>query len=395
MLERAQGYAFQDGSEAGTLPVNLYWNANPSHHLRGSQGDNVVSTVPPTQPGYAFVRAQGWIFNSTASAVRYLRKYVSVSVMSDEELADNATHLVKLWYSAAKLDHFTTASDADEAEATAGGYVYVATLGTILTPSAPLPPSQGPSCFSRSGNMDWYFFGHGMQYAQAVQDFVSIAGPVPIPRRHWLGMSWSRWGNEIVEEIMYEEVRNLTTAGYPLSTYILDMNWHLKPEWTGYTWDKAAYPNYTGMLAWMHAQGIATAVNLHDAEGVMPFEAAYPAMAAANGINSSASVTVPFDITNKTYADSLHALVLQPIADDGIDFWWTDWQQGLPGVSHVPGVTPIWVLNHYRFQNYSQAGSAVRGLTHSRFPGWGGHRYPSGFGGDVLQEWDSSSGPRR
>jgi hypothetical protein len=42
-------------------------------------------------------------------------------------------------------------------------------------------------------SQDWYLFSHGLEYARAVQDYCAIAGRVPIPRRSWLGVSWSRW----------------------------------------------------------------------------------------------------------------------------------------------------------------------------------------------------------
>ncbi len=42
-------------------------------------------------------------------------------------------------------------------------------------------------------NQDWYLFAHGLQYSAAVADYASIAGKVPIPRRSWMGVSWSRW----------------------------------------------------------------------------------------------------------------------------------------------------------------------------------------------------------
>lgn len=50
-------------------------------------------------------------------------------------------------------------------------------------------------------------------------------------------------------------------------------------------------------------------------------------------------------------------------------------------------LNPTIVLNHYRFHNYS--GTALRGLIHSRYGGWGSHRYATGFGGDVVQSWES------
>lgn len=358
-----------------------------------------MSTYPPTQPGYTFARVQGWIYPPT------------------QPQPPNTT-TVKLWYSSQRLDHFTTASAADEAEAMAGGYTLLSVLGYMLQPNMSLPTA--PKCFQRSGNIDWYLFGHGLNYSGALADFASIAGRIPIPRKHWLGMSWSRWGDELNETVTYGQVAALEDARFPLSTFIFDMQWHLKqgapwpgyctpatptatlptsspsndmfgaPDgWTGYTWDPVMFPSHTALLDYIVAKGLPVAVNLHDASGVQSFEARYPQMAAAMGLDPSSNATICFHITNRTYAYALQEAVLEPLAAEGVSFWWTDWQQGLPGVGEVTGMTPTLLLNHLRFTNYSQPGSTLRGLTHSRYGGWGNHRYASGFGGDVLQEWDS------
>ena len=115
----------------------------------------------------------------------------------------------------------------------------------------------------------------------------------------------------------------------------------------------------------------------------------------ANYLKQSDGKTLTFHVSNKSYADGLHQLVLEPLAaNGGFDFWWTDWQQGLqgmPGVgtTDVAGLNPTMWLNHYRTMNYTQPNSTRRPQIHSRFGGLGGHRYTSQFGGDVVQDWDS------
>jgi hypothetical protein len=207
----AQGFVFSTPFN-GSIALNLYWNANP--YKQGTSGDSVVSTFSPTQAGYSFVRVQGYIF-------------------APETNQPPNTTVVKLWYSAAMLDHFTTAGPVDEQAAEAGNYSLVAVLGYMPWPNATLPNSSLPSCFQRSENVDWYLFAHGSSYVQALQDYASIAGPSPIPRRHFLGVSWSRWGNSLTQNITYGQVESLASASFPLDTYIFDMNWHLKPQWTG------------------------------------------------------------------------------------------------------------------------------------------------------------------
>ena len=380
VFEHAQGYAFMDNSLGTMVPLNLYWNPNPSLSnstvpIKGTNGDNVVSTVPPTQPGYTYVRVQGYIYDPSLPQ-------------------PPNTAPVKLWYSSTRLDHFTTVLPEDEAEAQQNGYVQVGGIqGYMALPNATFPPSKGPSCYQRSGNQDYYFFGHGINYASALYDYSLISGAIPIPRRHWLGgLSWSRWDEATTETEVFSQINNLISYQYPLHTFIFDMQWHLQPGWTGFTWDVSHYPNYTSMLSYLHSLNIPIAVNLHDASGVQSFELEYPQMAIANGINPATNQTVTFDIANQTYAETLHSIVLGALAcspdHEGVDFWWTDWQQGVPIT--IANLTPTMVLNHYRFMNYSASGmSNIRGLTHSRYPGLGGHRYPSLFGGDVIQSWPS------
>lgn len=87
--------------------------------------------------------------------------------------------------------------------------------------------------------------------------------------------------------------------------------------------------------------------------------------------------------------------MLQPLNKQGLDFWWTDWQQGMRGVLDVSGLNPTMMLNHYRFTRVNPTiapvpgGGTLRGQILSRFGGLGAHRYAVGFGGDVQQSWES------
>ena len=76
--------------------------------------------------------------------------------------------------------------------------------------------------------------------------------------------------------------------------------------------------------------GLHMAANLHDAEGVGNWEMEYVAMAQAVGWNPAKGHTIPFDLVNSTYAYALEDIVLKAVEDQGMDFWWIDWQQGGP-----------------------------------------------------------------
>ena len=74
-----------------------------------------------------------------------------------------------------------------------------------------------------------------------------------------------------------------------------------------------------------------------------------------------------------------------PIEQEGVDFWWIDWQQG--NHCKIEGLDPLWIFNHYHFLDSAKNGK--RPITFSRYAGAGSHRYPVGFSGDTITTWES------
>ena len=48
---------------------------------------------------------------------------------------------------------------------------------------------------------------------------------------------------------------------------MLDMDWHMKNGWTGWTFDKQLFPYPEDTLGYLKSRGLLTAANLHDALG--------------------------------------------------------------------------------------------------------------------------------
>ena len=247
---------------------------------------------------------------------------------------------------------------------------------------------------------DWYFFGYGHDYRQALGDYVRVAGRIPLPPRFAFGAWWSRYwaySDQEIEEI----IRGFHENDVPLDVFVIDMDWHLSEGqlaargekdqsgeglgWSGYTWNKTLFPDPDQFLAKLHADGLKTSLNLHPASGVQPWEAAYPAMAKAMGIDPATKKYVPFDITNKAYAINYMNLLHHPLEQQGIDFWWLDYQQEQH--TKMPGVMPTWWLNYVHFTDQQREGK--RPLLFHRWGGMGNHRYQIGFSGDTVSVWDS------
>jgi alpha-glucosidase len=247
---------------------------------------------------------------------------------------------------------------------------------------------------------DWYFFGYGHNYRKALGDFVRVAGRIPLPPRFAFGAWWSRYWAYTDQELD-ELVRGFRENDTPLDVFVIDMDWHMSREqleaagetdqsgqslgWSGYTWNKLLFPDPDQFLARLHAEGLKTTLNLHPASGVQPWEAAYPAMARAMGIDPATRKYVPFDITDKKFATNYMNLLHHPLEKQGIDFWWLDWQQQQE--TRLAGVNPTWWLNYVHFTDQQREGK--RPLLFHRWGGLGNHRYQIGFSGDSISVWDS------
>lgn len=231
---------------------------------------------------------------------------------------------------------------------------------------------------------DLYFFGYGHDYQGCLHDYCQVAGRVPMLPRWALGNWWSRYWAYTQEELtnLMTEFRNREV---PLSVCIIDMDWHLD-GWTGYTWNRQLFPDPDAFIAWLHEQGLRTALNLHPADGVGPHEEMYSEVAKRVGVDPETAEFVKLSLADPNYVSAYFELLHHPHEARGIDFWWMDWQQGRK--SGIPGLDPLWWFNHYHFHDLGRDGQK-RPFVFSRWGGFGNHRYPIGFSGDTEVDWPS------
>jgi alpha-glucosidase (family GH31 glycosyl hydrolase) len=247
---------------------------------------------------------------------------------------------------------------------------------------------------------DWYFFGYGHDYKLALYDYTRVAGKIPLPPRFAFGTWWSRYW-AYTDQQFNQLIQGFHQHDTPLDVLVIDIDWHPtfnevagniqldasghKLGWTGYSWNKLLFPDPDQFLKGIHQQGLKATVNVHPASGVQPWEDHYPEMARAMGIDPATKQYVPFDITDKKFATNYMNDMIHPLEQQGVNFFWLDWQQ--EDTTKITGLNPTWWINYVFFTDQQRQGK--RALLFHRWGGLGNHRYQIGFSGDTISVWDS------
>jgi len=265
--------------------------------------------------------------------------------------------------------------------------------------------------FPRPECSDLYYFAYGHDYRRQLKDFFRLTGPVSLIPKFALGNWWSRYRAYTQEEYR-SLMQKFTDRKLPITVATIDMDWHwvdvmdrfgekAKPDkpkckeeafynlalpgWTGYTWNTELFPDHKELLNWLHERNFHVTLNVHPSQGIRYYEDCYEAVCRRVGQDPKSKNLVPFDLTNEAFLTAYFDEAHHPLEQEGVDFWWLDWQQGKN--TKIPGLDPLWALNHYH--TLDQANQNKRPLILSRYAGLGSHRYPLGFSGDTICSWKS------
>ena len=265
----------------------------------------------------------------------------------------------------------------------------------------------------REKGLDYYVFAYGHDFRTCLSDFYRVAGEVPLIPRYALGNWWSRYKAYSQDEYM-AVMDGFEARKVPLTIATVDMDWHwtdvikrfgkeAKPVptdnfadkflvavagfmfngWTGYSWNTELFPDHKAFLDELHDRGYHVTLNVHPSHGVRFFEDHYADYCKVVGIDPATKQYVPFLLGKREYVEGYFDAIHHPLEDEGVDFWWLDWQQGTN--SDVPGLDPLWAVNHYHYLDSGRGDK--RPLILSRFAEAGSHRYPLGFSGDSSMDW--------
>lgn len=253
--------------------------------------------------------------------------------------------------------------------------------------------SEGHFVSRKEGSVDYYAFAYGKNPRETIRAFYKISSPTPLIPRFALGVWWSRYHAYTQKEYL-DLMARFKAEDIPLTVATVDMDWHWVRDidkkfgvkyggWTGYSWNTELFPDYKEFFNKLKSDNLHITLNLHPADGVHSYEDMYEEMAKAVGIDPKSKEKVDFRCSSDDFWNAYFDILHKPYENDGVDFWWIDWQQGKK--SDVPGLDPLNALNHYHYLDNAQDGRMPMIL--SRYAGFGSHRYPLGFSGDTAINW--------
>ena len=298
-------------------------------------------------------------------------------------------------------------------------------------------------CRPEGERQDLYFFGYGHDYTDALADFTKVSGKIPLPPKYTFGYWWCRYWQYSDYEFI-DLANHFRDYNIPMDVMIIDMDWHdtwteiaqaTPPHpgskgrtgrdefgqgigWSGYTWKKELFPNPENFLSELRRRNIKSSLNLHFNNGIQPYEEPYerfvkdylsrtseydgpegfvydgPFQYRGNSYTCGKAgdkAPVPFRICQMEWADSYFSQVIRPFENQGVDFWWLDWQQWRES-KYIDNLSNTFWLNYTFFndkvrQTESLGKSAPRPMIYHRWGGIGSHRYQVGFSGDTYATW--------
>ena len=355
---------------------------------------------------YKIITHKGIIEIDTGCAVFYVRE--SVGDVTSIRLADGSIvtdmESGKLFGTARTLDTANGAIALERGIMSRSG-------ASVMDDSKSLLISPEGSILPRESTKDRYYFAYGHDYLAQLRDFFSLTGDVPLIPKYALGNWWSRY-----KAYTQEEYRTLMQTfidrELPITVATIDMDWHWtdvidrfgkeaksgKPRciqeliyyfllqgWTGYSWNTELFPDHVELLSWLHDNGFKVTLNVHPSQGIRFFEDSYADMCKALGRDPESREIIDFDVTDPEFMKAYFEVLHRSLENEGVDFWWIDWQQGTK--TNMKGLDPLWALNHYHTLDSGRG--EKRGLILSRYAGLGSHRYPLGFSGDTVVTWKS------
>ena len=229
--------------------------------------------------------------------------------------------------------------------------------------------------------VDIYLFMYNKDFEKALTDYYGLTGyPALIPR-YALGNWWSR-NNDYDDLSLKELVDNFERKNIPLSTIILDKDWHKrlyekdKHLKTGFTFNDDYFKNPGAMINYLHGKNIRMGLNVDPTEGFYNIDDNYNE---ALKYLTEENGHIPFNVYDPKVVDTYLKLFIHPLDNLGVDFYWLD-------TFKKSKLAEDALLKHYQFYDMMRDYKRRPMVLAKNFC-LAPHRYPVLYSGKTVVSW--------
>jgi alpha-glucosidase (family GH31 glycosyl hydrolase) len=229
--------------------------------------------------------------------------------------------------------------------------------------------------------IDIYLLVYGHNFLDSLSSYFKVTGKPAFLPRYALGNWWAR--NEAYNDISLKTLMDgFQENDIPLSVLLLNNEWHInkhndKLTTSGFTWEPSNFKSPIDMVNYLHEKGIRVGLNVNPLDGIMPFEVNYEEV--RKYLEASSDGVVPFNVFDPKVIDVYLKILIHPLDEIGIDFFWID-------VEDPKKKKELWYLNHYHINDMTR-NFKRRPMILSHNPVKTPHRYPVLYSGKTIVGW--------
>lgn len=226
--------------------------------------------------------------------------------------------------------------------------------------------------------IDTYVFLYRKDFGFCLRDYFKLTGKPPLIPRYALGNWWSKnipYKDTDIEEL----INNFKLHNIPLSTILLDKDWHIKHEGTasGFTFNYDLINNPKEMIDNLHKENLHIGLNINPMEGISPEEIAYSRFKKASLYQEEG--IIPFNVYSPDMLNAYFDELIKPLYEIGTDFFWIDY-------NNPKNIGIIRTLNRYHTEDFNRFYNK-RPIILSRNGLIAAHRYPILYSGQTIVSW--------
>ena len=229
---------------------------------------------------------------------------------------------------------------------------------------------------------DLYLFVYLNDFSKCLEDYYKITGFTPLIPRYALGNWWNR-NYKYDDDDLKELVTNFKEKKIPVSTIILNHDWHLrnskKNTDTGFTFNTSVFRNPQETIKFLHDNGIKLGLTINPFEGFTNIDSVYNET--VKYLSPDKDGVVPFNVYDPKVIDVYLKFYIHQLDNMGVDYYFIDYND-------KSKLKDLFVMKHYQYYDMMKYINR-RPLMYAYNACLCPHRYSVLYSGKSVVSWDT------